>query len=288
MADRETILGRVQKLLSKADSTTFDEERDALIAKADALMIRYAIEQSEIDEHSKEKREEIILHRVSFGTSPIQGQLVDLASAVATHVRCKMLVYGSGRTVGFVGFESDTAYAEMLVTHLWLQMSAGLEPKANPEMTDEENVITLLENGQSRRRVCELLGWNYQKDHGKVSRIYREFCEREGRPYAPRSRTHPTSYARNFAEGFVSEISWRLHQIRKVTTESGEPGTSIVLRDRSQEVKDKFDEMFPKLGTYRDRLHRQFDYAAQERGRDRGKEADLAQAKVPTRRRELG
>src|SRR6476646_1454927 len=43
------MLERVRALLSKAESTTFPEEADALTAKAQELMARHAIDQAMVD-----------------------------------------------------------------------------------------------------------------------------------------------------------------------------------------------------------------------------------------------
>lgn len=48
MADRESIIERVEKLLRKAESTTHEAERDAFMAKATELMQRHRIEQAEL------------------------------------------------------------------------------------------------------------------------------------------------------------------------------------------------------------------------------------------------
>lgn len=293
MAERESVLEKVRKLLDKADSTTFDAERDALIAKADALMITHAIEMHEIEENRSEanRAEEIILNKVRFGTTPIQSALVEMADNVAIHTRCRIVIYGSGTAVGFVGFEGDAKYAEMLTTSLWMQMTAALEPKPDPELSIEENIIMLLQSGQNRRRVCELIGWEYEKDHGKVSKIWRAHKEALGEEYTPRSRTHPISYARNFAMAFAEEIGHRLFEIRErrgdYDRKEGD-SVAIVLKDRRAQVSDAFDEMFPKLGTYRDRMQGRFDASAQRRGAQAGKTADLSQKSVSGRNRALG
>lgn len=286
MADRNEILRKVQLLLDKADSTTFDAERDAFIEKADALMISYAIESHELDKDRRgaDRAEKVVIRRVTIGLkSIIRDQLVGLASAVAGHVRCRIVIHGSGSAISFIGFEADTEYAEMLFTSLWMQLTAKLEPKPDPDLSDPDNVIMLLENGQNRRRVCELLGWTFEKDHGKVSKIWRRHVEELGEYYQPRSRTHPTSYARNFASAYADEVSHRLFVIRDRRGDydrHDEDSTAIVLKDRDQMVKEAFNEMFPKLGTYRSTTQARYDSAAQRRGERAGRQADLGQPRV--------
>lgn len=289
MGSREDVLRKVQALIAKADSTTFDEERDALLAKADDLMLKYAIESYELDRarDARKRSEKIVLREIEMVDydHPVSRALIDLMSEVARHLRCRVAYAGAGRyghlTAKVVGFEGDVEFCEMLYTSLWLQMTTHLEPKPDPELTFEQNIVMLLENGQKRERVCELMGLNFQKDHGKVSRIYRTWCEENGKPYAPRSRPIGSTYAVNFARGFVNRVSTRFHEMDRAR-EANANGSAIVLRDRNAEVKDAFHEFFPLLGTMRRRTEGKFNATARERGDAAGKTADLGQPRVRT------
>lgn len=286
-SSRDDVLRRVQALLSKADSTTFDEERDALLAKADDLMLKYAIESYEIDKarNFAHRQESVVLREVEMVEydHPVARTLIDLMSDVTRHLRCRVAYAGAYRggkvRAKVVGFESDTEFVEMLYTSLWLQMTNHLEPKPDPDLSIEENVVMLLENGQKRERVCQLLGWDYQKDHGKVSKIYRDYCEANGQSYTPRSRPTGSTYAQNFARGFVSRVSLRFYEMDKVREESAN-GSAIVLRDRNKEVSDAYKEFFPHLGTMRRRAEGKFNATARERGDTAGRKADLGQPRV--------
>lgn len=295
MADRDDILRRVQALINKADSTTFDEERDSYLAKADELMFRYAIESYEMDSvKAKANRKEQIVKRevvmIDYDAG-VAAVLIDLMASVAAHARCRVVFSGAykfGKVKAIlIGFESDTEYCEMLYTSLWLQMTNHLEPKPDPELSDAENIVMLLEAGQKRERVCQLLGWDYQKDHGKVSKIYKDYCAENGISYQPRSRPTGSVYAVNFAQGFKAKVSQRLYEIRAAQMETVEGGTTLALRGRDQEVKDAMREMFPRLGAIRARAEAKFNETARARGTQAGAEADLSQTRGGGKRKEL-
>lgn len=297
MADRDDILRKVQAILNKAESTNFDEERDALLAKADELMFRYAIESYEIDAaRGKANRKEQIVQR-SFEIGkydlPTTQPLIDLVGTVAYHTRCRHVFYGlrKGFTtrVSVVGFETDAEYCEMLYTSLFLQIMSNIEPKPDPSLTYEENVVMLLRSGQSRRRAAELLGVDLKKEHSKMSAIYKKWCLDNDVPYVPKGRPIGNTYAVNFMQGFVSKVSERFYEIRKTQESSVEgTGTELALRDRKAEVKDAFDDMFPDLRAVRARAAQgKFNAAARARGTEAGSKADLGQKRMRQDRKAL-
>lgn len=296
MADRSDILRRVQALITKADRTTFDEERDALLTKADELMFKYAIESYEIDaaRDKKDRKEQIVKRSIPMvnNDSPVIGMLIDLMSSVAKHTRCRVVYSGAQSnwlvSALVVGFESDTEYCEMMYTSLWLQMTNHLEPKPDPDLSFEENVVMLLENGLKRERVCQLFDMDYMSNHAKISRIYRKYCEANGVNYKPRSRPTGSTYAQNFARGFASRVSARFWEIRQAQGDSvAGTGTELALRDRDSEVKDALKDMFPELSSLRRRAEGKFNETARTRGDAAGKVADLGQARMAGNRKSL-
>jgi len=306
MPDKDTILERVRKLLDKADSTTFEEEAATYREKADALMLQYAIESFEVDAARKEgskERESIVLHKfvICKSDNPVKDQLVNLAGIVASHVRCRSVFYGMSTSpkwkmdvsIGVVGYESDVKYAEMLFTSLWLQLSANLEPKPDPELDDVDNFVHMLENGVSRKRIAELMGMPAKESsYQRISKAYIAWCKENDKVYHGRNtRPLPVTYARNYASAFTSRIGTRLYEIRKRQQEQVEStGKGIVLFDRNKLVSDAYNEMFPpkSLSTHRERSTAKFNAAAQERGREAGNRADLGQKRMANDKKELG
>lgn len=311
MADREDILRRVRGLLDKADSTKFEAEADSYRQKADELMLRYAIDSFDVASARNDatKRETPVLRKFDIckADNPIRISLIDLVASVARHARCRVVIHGGNLPTSYsnraseyiptvsttvVGFPADTEYAEMLFTSLWLQMSSEIEPKPNPEMTFEENVVMLLEAGQSRKHIAEMMFGEFTHSMGqRMSKVYKEWCIANGKPYSGKgTRPLPITYMRNFAAGFVSRVDIRLYEIRKRSEKAvgGGEGTAIVLRDRDAEIRDAYRVAFPKLGTLRQKVQGKFDAGARGRGDDAGKRADLGQKRVGDKRKELG
>jgi len=303
MANKEEMLRKVRLLLDKADSTTFEEEADTYRQKADALMLQYAIESYEVDEARREatKQEEPELGTffLCFGDNPIKDNLMQLFFLTARHARCQPVVFGSHlkthtEVIGkVVGFPTDVRYAEWMYTNLWAQMTRDLEPKPDPALSFEENVIAMMESGVSRKRIAELMHLEPKKVTGKMSRIYAEHYEATtGMPYRGKgTRPLPITYQRNFARGFTDRVEIRLYDIRRRSEEQVKgASTSIVLRSKQEDVLAVYRDLFPKLGRpYRPTAKSKFDANARLRGREAADRADLGQTRVGGGpRKELG
>jgi hypothetical protein len=288
MSDREDVLRKVRGLLSKADGGTTEAESDALRQKADELMLRYAIEQAELDKSRPEQRETPVARKFDLcnADSTIKDELLQLFGVVTHHTRCRSVIHGAsytspGLTITgtVVGFPADTEYAEMLYTSLWLQMTMGLEPKPDPKLSFEDNVITMMGAGVSRKRIAELMGLEPKKVTGKMSRIWKAHAEEHGL-YA--KRPLPVTFGRNFAAGYIARVDLRLIEIRKRSDQNVAPvgGSAIVLRDRARDVLDAYQGLFPKLGAYKSKQRSKFDNNARAKGDEAGKSADLGLKKI--------
>lgn len=126
-AGNQPILERVRKLLAKAESTTFEEEAEALTAKAQALMTRHAID-------------EALLHTGAPSGGPRMMRLpVDapyadaksvLLSTIASANRCRAIYYSSVALSCVVGHDDDLATVEMLFASLLVQARQALSHAA--------------------------------------------------------------------------------------------------------------------------------------------------------------
>lgn len=120
----ERILGRVRALLAKAESTEFEEEADALTAKAQELMTTYSIERA-LAEAKKPARRPPVVRRMWIDAPYVDGKAM-LVNQVAdnNHSRCILT-----RECGFVtliGFPSDLDTVQLLSTSLLLQSSRAM------------------------------------------------------------------------------------------------------------------------------------------------------------------
>lgn len=286
MNGHEDVLRKVQALLDKADSTTFEAERDALLLKAHEWMTKHAIDSYELEMRKKEVRQREVPIQSKFvicqTDSPVKQQWLQLFAAVSGHARCESVVSGVRNKIGpvngiVVGFPADVKYAEMLYTSLRTQLLRQVEPRPDPDKSYGQNVVMLMESGQSRKRIADLLGVPWSHAEGmKMSKMWRVFKESQGQEAAKGSRPLPTTYMRNFANGFVAGISMRFWNM-KMSDNRGEVGTkAIVLAERSADVQEALRKFFPRLGKPMSvKKGGKFDWDTSEKGRTAAEQADL-------------
>jgi len=115
-------LERVRALLAKAESTEFEEEAESLVAKAQELMTRHAIDAALLSAHSAGVRSGNRPTGIRIGVSdPYAQAKVHLLCAIGNASRCQT-VWSKG--FGFatvLGFEVDLISVELLYTSLLLQ-----------------------------------------------------------------------------------------------------------------------------------------------------------------------
>jgi hypothetical protein len=85
----DTYLARIQALLAKAESSTFPEEAEALLTKAQELMARHAIDEAMLAGASE--RDDIVDERVVV-QAPYASAKSALLAAVAQANRCRVVV----------------------------------------------------------------------------------------------------------------------------------------------------------------------------------------------------
>lgn len=308
-------------------AATPEAEADACRTKADRLMLDYAITESQLDATRPAAfrvTPEVAKFDLCSAAHPLSRFYADLISDLATHCRCQIVFHNFtestkrayGTTwVTAVGFPSDLRYLELLFTMIMLHMSGEMEPTPDPAKSFDENVYDLHEAGVKWRRVADLMNaasvkrerpgmrveripgtehwWKAVRpskdqpdylvpwpDGHRLINAYRRHCEKIGA--TPRAIISPVTYQRNFADGYVRRISTRLYAMRKANSDIG---TALALR--TEDVKAKYDELFPDLRSAKLKKLA-YDYAAQVAGRAAGDRADLSGGtKVSGKRGEL-
>ncbi len=117
------LLARVQALLSKAESTEFDAEADALSAKAQELISRHALE--DLLRQTPEQQVEVSAARIWLDAPYVMPKAA-LVEAVAGANRCRAVV---DQRLGFstvVGATGDLAAVQLLVSSLLVQASVSM------------------------------------------------------------------------------------------------------------------------------------------------------------------
>ncbi|HVK23336.1 MAG TPA: DUF2786 domain-containing protein, partial [Actinokineospora sp.] len=115
------VLNRVRGLLAKAESTSFPEEAEALSAKAQELMTRYAFEQAAVDQLPAEAGAVRL-----WMVAPYQGAKAQLVDAVAGANRCRAVFYPKLGCVVVVGHETDLEITTLLSRSLHVQAAHAL------------------------------------------------------------------------------------------------------------------------------------------------------------------
>lgn len=135
----ETWLNRVNALLAKAESTEFPEEAEALMAKAQTLMARHAIDDAMLAAAGRDPAErpetEVVVVEAPYATAKA-ALLSTVASA--NHCRCVMGAAGGGtQRCVVVGHPADLANVRTLFAALSVHaaravMTAEVPPYDTP------------------------------------------------------------------------------------------------------------------------------------------------------------
>lgn len=244
---------KIAKLLAKAESTT-PEEAEALTAKAQELMSRYAIDEAMLEmargfagTSNKVVREEFII--VGIYRFP----LADLCTYVLYANDCKIVVRGGknpreidGRlfreTVVYwgVGFKSDIDRARLMYTSLMLQAIRA-------------------ENAWWREN-------QHLHEHKKKGGHYER---------------------RQFLASFGDATYLRMLQAKRAATKTAEKeyttnSVALAVRDKNALVAQAYDDMFPHLRKGRARNMQGGSWDSHAAGTAAGQRADLGGTKVGT------
>jgi hypothetical protein len=113
----EKQLGRVRALLAKAESSSFPEEAEALSAKAQELMTRYALDRVLVESSAPDIPAS---HRIWLDTPYLDAKSL-LVHVVATANRCRAVFDSRWGFVTVVGDEHDLDAVALLTTSLLVQ-----------------------------------------------------------------------------------------------------------------------------------------------------------------------
>ncbi|MFF0144063.1 uncharacterized protein DUF2786 [Amycolatopsis sulphurea] len=120
----QKVLGRVRGLLAKAESTQFPEEAEALSAKAQELMNRYAFERALLDADAH--RKQTASSTRMWLDAPYVEAKSHLVAAIAQANRCRSVFYAKLGFVALVGEEMDLEITELLTTSLLVQATHAM------------------------------------------------------------------------------------------------------------------------------------------------------------------
>jgi hypothetical protein len=131
MTDHDTPdpwLRRVHALLAKAESTEYPSEAEALLAKAQELMSRHAIDEAMLRTAATAARSDVVTRTVVV-EPPFAGPRASLLNAVARSNDCRMVIARAPhgrRHCTIVGHESDLDHVVILFTALSLHATRAM------------------------------------------------------------------------------------------------------------------------------------------------------------------
>jgi len=251
----EGMMSKVRALLDLAEHEgTPVAEAELARSRAEAIMAKYRIEVEDLLA-GKTLAEGVLAptpvpYDVQVGRNgPFIRYYAHMWSQVVAHVgvrsRARWIYTGDGAfwTAEGVGFEADVQYAEMLFTTARMAFSDRLEPKVDPNLSDQENVYRLRSAGIERIRIAEIMWDNTDKVFlGRVGRMYKAECVNRGEEPALSGRgVTGAAYREAYAEEFVFEFSRRLRAAR-----SG-GGNELNLGNREQVLNEAFYARFPDM-----------------------------------------
>jgi hypothetical protein len=248
--EQSKLLATVRGLLAKAESTEFEAERDAFRAKADELMVRYAISKYDLDADAATKHAKFGAYTFDLtwywdlrgpAGYELQAYAYQLMGTIINHCR---LVRGPQKGDGLLlfGMKQDFEFFEMLFTSLLLEMTRMMSPRWQAHLTREENVVNFKHAGAKWQTIAEQLRDHedypirYQINgqlHGCYIAMYKKGLKATGQEQI---KVQPQVHARSFMIGFNQKIWQRLHHQREAI--ANEPGTGLVLVDMSKELME--------------------------------------------------
>lgn len=278
-APADKVIEKVAKLLALAEHpNTGDAERDAFLARADALMAKHMIDEALVRaaQTPEERRKPVVVEVTEmFNRETVYGSKMELiAREVARTVNVKLVQHYSGRRRHtLVGFDEDVRWMQMLFMNIQMAFLTRISPKWSTERDFTMNVVLLRESGLSWSKVLDRAhragavedtwsdtelegewqanGWVDGEQRArwaaedKLNRLYRNWCKAAGKK--PVQITRHEAYRHTYAEAFTNRICGRLEEMRAARRASSGTGTELALREMDEDILAAMFDAFPEL-----------------------------------------
>lgn len=243
-------LATIRALLAKAEATTFAAEAEAFTAKASELMARYSLDEALVwattpGDTSAPTEIRLTVHR------PFTAQKAVLVNAVANVYGCQALRLGTrghdnSEHISVIGYPSDLALVETLVTSLFLQLTSAM---------------TAPHPDRAAGPASQVAAWRRSFIMGFTATVTQRLQE-------DRQRATVAADGRRGA-GLA-------------TPGSATPSAALVLLDRSSKVDEEFRQRYPHIRT--SRISSGTSEAGRRAGTSAGRTADLGAKRLGNRR----
>lgn len=270
----EKIMDRIQKLIDKAMRTEFEPEQQALLQKADALMVQYSIDQIKLSMRQATDgsvRGQAPTYKVCLvqqgaidndAGNEVYYAIHSMFNNLIPHFHCRAAykmpeAEGGGRAPEghkvIIGYPSDIEFLEMLFLQLKMHMLANLSPKLDISRPWVENLANFKNVGMKWKdihyeiRTHPDYPWRNQPWERKIgvsfTARYRQFMENLGQERVMTSS--PETWRTDFVAGYVVRIASRLKEMRQQTVNEGD-NLPALFKDKAAEVAEQFYILFPE------------------------------------------
>lgn len=259
MTKRDKMLERARNMLARAEHpNTPEAERELCYSRYNKLVQDYAIEEAELEAAlTAEQRQTPEAKQFRMPPSTLAAKWRTVVGEICRTYRCRATfkeyseyVTEESRTVRsdeytIVGFPSDIAFVEMLVTSTFFTFVTQLNPRWDSSLTFEHNVYRYKQAGRKWEEIANaanslgvFVPW---PDGGRLIRAYKTHCKLVGEEPTNHTQRHG-AYRESFADGFVQRLGARLEQMRQDNLQGS--GKELVLL-RGPQVDDAFYDLFP-------------------------------------------
>lgn len=265
------MLRKVQALLARADHpNTPAPEAESCRTKAEEIMFNYRIDEAMLALAGAQGTELIPQWR-QFDVCNLNSEYAFdyrmLLQFVIRHVGVQYVVKSGVRREHYnedgtfshstfvyeadvCGYESDLGIVELLFTAAAVAFQGKMEPKYNPELSDQVNAYLMRSAGMEGWRIAQAI---YGKDdkslRPKVRAMFKKEAEARGEDPTPLlgKGNIMKDYRRSYAEGFVDTFGERLSRMRQAR---GDNERGLVLQSRNERILEefyaKYEERRPK------------------------------------------
>jgi hypothetical protein len=250
----DDMMRKVEGLLAKADDTAVTpEEADSYRAMAERIMIKYKIEQEDLIKRGDLKVDGLNVMFVQTKAYPWTSEYTTVYNSLLSYaihhagVKGYFEGYEDGEyLIWLIGYEADIRFAKALFMNARLVFADRMEPKYDPNLSDDENVYRMRSAGMERGRIGQYMGWG-DKAHQKVTRVYKRACAAKGEDAVLTGKTtNVKDFRKAYADGFVSEFWARLSRARNAVDDEITDG-GLVLHGREDRIKEAMYNRWPHL-----------------------------------------
>lgn len=256
----DNILRKVQGLLAKADHpNTPPAEADTARNMAEALMLKYRIEESQLGAATTTTIGPV-WRTIRVGRTG--GEFIwsyrDILGTIIDHFDIRGVILTQRETdpdgtwasyydADVVGYESDLRFVEAMFTAASLEFGKRLEPKYDPELSEQVNAYLMRSAGMEGRRIAQAIyGRDDKHLRPKVRAMFKaEAVARGEDPDVLLGKgINVKAFRKDYADGFCAELWSRLRRVRQATAEDRK---SLVLAGRKNAIDEAFYGKYPTM-----------------------------------------